>query len=140
MYQIQEFKDRVAKNPNKRKITIIEQNSNEIIANIEPVAEEITEQGTPFNAELMNKFQESIIQSETDSGEALKKANEAIESVKNGQGTSVYVDGTFIANFDADKKTDNTDFEALKGRVKGLEDSSIMTKILYDTTTNTFII
>ena len=151
MYQRQEFKDREAKNPNKRRIIVLEQNANEIIANIEPVAEEITEEGTPFNADLMEKFQESIIQSETDSSEALRKANEAIDAVQNGQGTSVYVNGEFVPNFNADEKLDvnqyNIDkeleknsFEAILQRVAALENSPIMTKIKYDSESDTFTI
>lgn len=149
MYQQEEFKDRKAKNPNKRRITILEQNSNEIIANIEPVAEEIEEEGTVFNAALMNKFQDSIIQSETDSETALRIANEAkaqsqeaYNHVVSMQGTRVTENGSFVANFDADKKvsteTYNSDKNELKARLSALETNPLMTMITYDGTTNTF--
>ncbi len=147
MYQRQEFKDREAKNPNKRRIIVLEQNANEIIANIEPVAEEITEEGTPFNADLMEKFQESIIQSETDSSEALRIAREAksqsqesYDHVVSVQGTKVTKNGAFVANFNADEKVDQTDFEAIVRRVAALENSPIMTKIKYDSESDTFTI
>lgn len=145
MYQRQVFKDRDAVNQNKRRITVLEQNANEIIANIEPVAEEIKEEGTPFNAELMEKFQDSIIQSETDSGEALKIANEAktqsqeaFNRVVSAQGTKVTKNGELVASFEANEKTDQVEFVELKQRVLTWENSSVMTKIQYDPLTNTF--
>lgn len=173
MYQRQEFKDRESRNPNKRRITILEQNSNEMIANIEPVAEEIIEEGTQFNAELMGKFQESIIQSETDSGEALKIANEAkaqsqeaYNHVVSVQGTKITENGVFVASFDADKKlnieryntdknaiesqiinfdnskadkvTVNSEIASVKSRLGSVESTPVMTKIVYDASTNTF--
>ncbi len=139
MYQIQEFKDRDAMNPNKRRITILEQNANEIIANIEPVAEEITEEGTPLNADLMKKFQNSIVQSETDSAEALRIAKDVRDAVQDGQGTTVFVNGEYAPTFNANLKADKTTTDNIEQRLSTIEAKPVNTKITYDVSTDTFI-
>lgn len=132
MYQRQVFKDRDVTNPNKRRITVLEQNANEIIANIEPVAEEVIEEGTPFNADLMEKFQDSIIKSEADSAEALEIANqakaksqEAFDHVVAIQGTKITEDGAFVASFDADKKLNvekyNNDKHEIESQINNID-------------------
>lgn len=168
MYEKQEFKDRQSYYPNRRKITILEQNANEMIANIELIAEDIKEEGTALNAQLMQKFQDSIIQSEKDSGNALQIANEAKTKSQEAYdhsvesfGTKVSKNGEFVAQFNADEKTDRTQFDELtqtvdvlqqkvntltqkvdllEQRIEALENNPKITKIQYDATTSTFVI
>lgn len=49
-----QFKDRVSTYPNRRKLKIISQVGNDMVADIE-FADEATQQGTPINATTMNK-------------------------------------------------------------------------------------
>jgi len=114
------------KNPNRRKIVIQQQNANEVIADIIPLDEEIIESGTALNAELFNNINKSI-----------KSLN---DSVVAAQGTRVKVGNSFVAEFNADNKADKSSVDAVKQRVASLESSSLMTKIRFDATTNTFII
>ena len=57
--EIEEFKDRISANPNRRKLKIISQQSDEILADIE-YAEVATQDGTPLNAENLNKMRSAI--------------------------------------------------------------------------------
>ena len=50
------FTDRVRTNPNKRKIEILSQNSNIMEVNILEVEGNVTQEGTPITAEIMNQF------------------------------------------------------------------------------------
>ena len=61
--EIEEFKDRISANPNRRKLKIISQQSDEILADIE-YAEVATQEGTPINAEVMNKLRSAILELE----------------------------------------------------------------------------
>ena len=126
MIETVELKNRVLKNPNRRKIVIQQQNANEVIADIIPLDEEITESLTALNAELFNNINKSI-----------KSLN---DSVVAAQGTRVKVGNSFVAEFNADNKADKSSVDAVKQRVASLESSSLMTKIRFDATTNTFII
>ncbi|MCI8555773.1 MAG: hypothetical protein HFI85_04320 [Clostridia bacterium] len=126
MIETVELKNRVLKNPNRRKIVIQQQNANEVIADIIPLDEEIIESGTALNAELFNNINKSI-----------KSLN---DSVVAAQGTRVKVGNSFVAEFNADNKADKSSVDAVKQRVASLESSSLMTKIRFDATTNTFII
>lgn len=126
MIETVELKNRVLKNPNRRKIVIQQQNANEVIADIIPLDEEIIESGTALNADLFNNINKSI-----------KSLN---DSVVAAQGTRVKVGNSFVAEFNADNKADKSSVDAVKQRVASLESSSLMTKIRFDATTNTFII
>lgn len=61
--ELEEFKDRESTNPKRKKIKIISQSANEIIADIEN-AEVATQEGTPINAEVMNKLRTAILELE----------------------------------------------------------------------------
>lgn len=61
--EIEAFKDRISANPNRRKLKIISQQSDEILADIE-YAEVATQEGTPINAEVMNKLRSAILELE----------------------------------------------------------------------------
>ncbi len=50
------FKNREGINLNRRKLHIVEQSGNEIIADIERVNSGVTQEGTPINAENLNKL------------------------------------------------------------------------------------
>ncbi len=59
--EIEEFKNRECANPKRKKIKIISQSADEIIADIEN-AEVATQEGTPINAENMNKLRSAILE------------------------------------------------------------------------------
>ena len=86
-----EFKDRVSNTPNRRKIKIISQTADEIIADIE-MADNPTESGTAINAEMLNNIQDI--------------AYEALNQVTQKQGTIVQENGAYVNTFYADKKLD----------------------------------
>lgn len=60
----------------KHKITIINQTPNQILADIEYVGE-ILANGTPINAEVMTKFQDTIVKNEQKSNTAIRNAHSA---------------------------------------------------------------
>ena len=70
------FKNRRSKFPNRRKITILEQNANVIKADIE-FADEPEEQGTPINAEMLNDFKNEIYNAVDTANNAESTANAA---------------------------------------------------------------
>ena len=75
------FKDRVGQYPNRKKITILEQHANEIIANVELNDVPLTgNEGTPINADVMNKFQDEIIRAGENSDTALNKSTTALSN------------------------------------------------------------
>lgn len=180
--ELEEFKDRTGLEstykPNRRRIKIVSQTADEIIADVE-YADNATENGTPINAEKMNKIRTAVINAENNSSQALTtasianttagnadekadqaltnsqnavttanqasgKADEALTQVVNMQGTKVKVNGSLVPEFDADTKVDvstyNTEKTALLNRVSALETKPIVTKITYDTATDTFIL
>lgn len=73
------FQDRESENPNRRKITILKQNANEIIADIE-LCDNPKEgkEGTPVNAEMLTEFQNNIIDAINISGNASLNASTAL--------------------------------------------------------------
>lgn len=56
--EIEAFKDRISANPNRRKLKIISQQSDEILADIEYA------EVAPINAEVMNKLRSAILELE----------------------------------------------------------------------------
>ena len=118
----QVFTNRTGNNLNRRKIKIISQSADEIIADIE-LADEPDEnsEGTVFNAELMNSFKDTInvseekaIEAHNAANEALTKANEALQQVVEKQGTKVFVGGEYKSTFDADSKVQKVEFDEFK--------------------------
>lgn len=96
-----EFKNRDSQNPNRKKIKIISQFGDTMIADIER-DDGASEVGTPINAEIMNNFQEIIATSEensisaklvseqakSESAQALAKANTAEATANNASQAS----------------------------------------------------
>ena len=70
------FIDRVSSKPNKKKITIISQTPNEIIATIER-ADEPTVEGTAITAQVFTNFQTEINTANSTATNALTNANQA---------------------------------------------------------------
>lgn len=83
------FKNRISSTPNRRKLKIINQTADEILADIE-MADNPTEEGTAINAEILNNIQDV--------------AYEALNQVTNKQGSVVYENGDPVNTFDGDKK------------------------------------
>lgn len=170
---LEEFKDRISENPNRRKIKIVSQTADEIIADIE-YADNASQEGTPVNAAKLNEIRTAVTNAENNSSQALttasgasatagdadakagqaltnsqnavttansaySKADEALTQVVNMQGTKVKVNGSIVSEFDADTKVDVNTYSALSNRVSALETKPIVTKITYDTLTDTFI-
>ena len=82
------FKNRISSTPNRRKLKIINQTADEILADIE-MADNPTEEGTAINAEILNNIQDV--------------AYEALNQVTNKQGSVVYENGDPVNTFDGDK-------------------------------------
>lgn len=107
-----EFKDRIAQYPNRRKLKIVTQTDNEIVADIE-LADEASQQGTPITAAVLNEMNNEINANKVNSTTALSTANEAkalAEEAKNSvlqdEGTKVLVGGVSQPSWDADSKLD----------------------------------
>ena len=83
------FKNRISSTPNRRKIKIINQTADEILADIE-MADNPTEEGTVINAEILNNLQDV--------------AYDALNQVTNKMGSVVNENGSPVNSFDADKK------------------------------------
>ncbi len=73
------FQDRESQYPNRRKITILKQNANEIIADVE-LSDNPKEgkEGTPVNAEMLTEFQSNIINALNTSSDASSNATTAL--------------------------------------------------------------
>lgn len=71
------FKNRESQFPNRRKITIIKQSSNEMIADIVPEEGEIRETGTAIKAETMNEIITNVNKSVKEVEEVKKTATSA---------------------------------------------------------------
>ncbi len=71
-----QFKDRLSTYPNRRKLKIVSQVGNEMVADVE-FADEPTQQGTPINAETMNKWQQTIVENESKANNAVSTSNTA---------------------------------------------------------------
>lgn len=75
-----EFKDRQATFPNRKKLTIISQSPNEIIADVERF-DNASVLGTKINAEVFNDLQQQINTANTNADEANTIANQALKKV-----------------------------------------------------------
>lgn len=76
------FTNRTGKNLNRKRIIIVNQTPNEIIADIER-ADTVTEEGTPVNASIFNAFQEEITSANSKAEEAKAKANTVSNKLTN---------------------------------------------------------
>jgi len=145
------FKNRISTHPNRKKLTIIDQNINELIVDVE-YADQPTEEGSPLNAEVFNEFYESLTNSVNNSNTALNtaqiaitNANEAFNKVVNMMGTTVYVGGSHVSEFNADTKADviavnniSSAVTSLSNRQTNLEQKNIISQVTYDEVTDTF--
>lgn len=77
-----QFEDRIVDNPNRKKIKIINQIEDEIIADIE-YANKPSQEGTLIKASDMNYIKELVLEGYDKSADALKIANEA-KNISNG--------------------------------------------------------
>lgn len=91
------FIDRQGENLNRKKLKIVSQTANEIIADIERGDDAIVE-GTPINAAAMNSLKSTIDSADINATTALNIANEAMaianaveDAVAVGKGTVVYI-------------------------------------------------
>lgn len=100
------FIDREGENLNRKKLKIVSQTANEIIADIEH-ADNVTVEGTPINAAAMNSLKGTIDSANANATAALTKANEAYskaDEAAQGNGTVVRINGVisgelnYIAN------------------------------------------
>ena len=72
------FKDRVSENPNRRKLNIISQTPNTIIADIERADTVVGDNvGTPISAAILNEWDSTVAEAKKDSASALVLANSA---------------------------------------------------------------
>ena len=171
---LEEFKDRISTYPNRRKLKIITQTADEIIADVE-YADSASQDGTPVNAAKLNEIRTTVDSAntyatnayntassanttagnaDTKAGQALSnsqsalttannaysKADEALNQVVNMQGTKVKVNGVIVSEFDSNTKVDVSTYNTLSNRVATIETKPLMTKINYDSTTDTFIL
>ena len=176
---------------NRRTIKIYSQTADTIEADILEVDGNVIEPGKAIDADVMNRFQDTIVLAEensvtakstsetarsvaqtadtnanaalTNSQTAIDIANtakatadEALQQVVEKQGTKVYVAGEYVSTFDADTKLDksvyeadkvtyetnnqnlNTSLNGVSSRTTTLENKPVITKISYDSTTDTF--
>ena len=70
-----EFKDAVVLNPQRKLLKIVEQNPNEIVADINYL--QLQQQGTILNAQMLNEFQDTIEQNEINCTAAVSTAGTA---------------------------------------------------------------
>lgn len=82
------FKDRKSQNPNRRKLKIVSQGPNEIIADIERADTNVTEPGTPINAKLLNDWNTAITTAESNASSAVSKANSAVSTANTANSVS----------------------------------------------------
>ena len=81
------FQDRQGTNLNRKKIKIISQTKDEIIADIER-ADTVTQEGTIINAQVFNQFQESINAANTAANNAVTNSNSAIATANQASADS----------------------------------------------------
>ena len=88
-----EFENRIANHINRRKIKIISQTPTEIIADIERADENVSNTGTPINANTFASLENLV--------------NEALETLATSSGTTINVNNTPQAtlNFTSDPQT-----------------------------------
>lgn len=122
-----EYTNTVRKNPNRRKITIINQTANTMEADIEFYPPDETEEekdGTPITAEIMDNFHKVIAQADENAKSSFNMTNEIANRVANyleqsnqnvinleqqiteSQGTKVMVNNNYVSEFIADEKLD----------------------------------
>lgn len=77
------FKNRESEFPNRRKLTIVEQQGNEMLVEIERADGNVKEEGTPINAAVLNQWTNTIDESERKSTDALNIVNQANENSEN---------------------------------------------------------
>jgi len=73
-----EFKDRVSSNPNRRKLTIVQQQGNEMLVDMERADTNVTEQGTAINSAFLRNWNDCI-------KHAVEQSNSAKTSAQNAQ-------------------------------------------------------
>lgn len=83
------FKDRISKYPNRKRLKIISQSASEIVADVVN-ADSPQVEGTEINAKLLNQWQEVIEKTEGNATLAKTKVAEAIENSKNALETSQF--------------------------------------------------
>ncbi len=71
------FRNRQSTNPNRRRLTIIEQQGNEMLVDMSRADTNVTEEGTPLNADVLNQWNRSVDESESRSTNAVNTANQA---------------------------------------------------------------
>ena len=89
------FEDRVSENPNRRKITILKQQGNEIVADIE-FADSVVDGkvGTPLNAEMINGFAHEINTASSNAShakEVIDNLSVSLTAVESNQSPSVAI-------------------------------------------------
>lgn len=78
MASTERFQDRVSENPNRRKLNIISQTPNTIIADIERADTVVGDNvGTPISAAILNEWDSTVAEAKKDSASALVLANSA---------------------------------------------------------------
>ena len=75
------FRDRISKYPNRKKLKIISQNENEIVAEVTP-ADEAQVEGVELNAKILNKWQDVTSTSEDNAMLAKNKVHIAEDNAK----------------------------------------------------------
>lgn len=95
---LEEIKDRMSTNPNRKKIKIISQTPNEIIADIER-ADSPSQTGTPINSNLINNI--------------ISEVNSLKNQIGNKMGTSLYKGEESYSTYNLDLLTSKTDFNNL---------------------------
>ncbi len=106
------FKDRNSTYPGRKKLTIIKQEGNELLVDVQ-LADGPTEEGTKFNAELFSKIQKDIFDNANVASSALEKSQSALNHTINSDycATSVNLTGdqTIAGNktFTGTLNTDN---------------------------------
>lgn len=98
------FNDRESQNPNRRKLKIVSQGPNEIIADIERADTVIGAEGTPINAKLLNDWNAVINTAESNAANALTKANKAVTDAT----TAIATADTANSNATSAKQVANT--------------------------------
>jgi len=81
------FKDRQGSNLNRKRISIVSQTPNEIIADITR-ADTPTDEGTPINADTFNDFQQQIDSAKNQSANAVTNASSALTVANEAKTTS----------------------------------------------------
>lgn len=144
--------------PNRRRIKVVTQTPEEMIADIEslPLQEGETK-GTAVTKELLEKFHDVIEQADANALSAynmvdlvademtkyLDETNKYVTKIKQELqgdfGTQVFVGENPVGEFYADTKADQTALNSLDVRVQTLENEKVITNIIYDSSTDTFM-